>query len=219
MSLVLYSYWRSSAAYRVRIALNYLGLEHEIRPLHLVRDGGEQHTAGYRSLNPQGLVPTLVDGDLVLTQSLAILEYLADKHPDSALLPADPQARAHARQIAALVCTDIHPLNNLRVLQYLERELHADKEARDDWYRYWIREGFNAVEELLQQTYGDGPYCLGANPSIADICLVPQVYNANRFEIPLDAWLTISRIDQSCLELDAFRKARPENQADAPEQQ
>jgi len=219
MSLVLYSYWRSSAAFRVRIALNILGLEHEIRPVHLVRDGGEQHTTGYRTLNPQGLVPTLVDGDTVLTQSLAILEYLAEKHPEPALLPHDPEARAHARQIAMLICTDIHPLNNLRVLQYLEHEVQADQQTRDAWYRHWIREGFNAVEELLQQTYGDGPYCLGANLSIADICLVPQVFNANRYEIPLDAWLTISRVTQACLELDAFQKARPEKQVDAPEQQ
>lgn len=216
MSLVLYSYWRSSAAYRVRIALNYLGLEHEIRPVHLVRDGGEQHTAGYRALNPQGLVPTLVDGDLVLTQSLAILEYLAEKHPEPALLPSGPEARARARRIAALICTDIHPLNNLRVLQYLEHKLNVGKDARDDWYRHWIREGFNAVEDLLEQTYGDGPYCLGTNLSIADICLVPQVYNAHRFDVPLDAWLTISRIEQACLELEAFRAASPGQQTDAP---
>lgn len=215
MSLILYSYWRSSAAYRVRIALNYLGLEHEVRSVGLVKEGGEQHKTDYRKLNPQGLVPTLVDGEIVLTQSLAILEYLAEKHPVPDLLPEDPVARAHARQIAALICADIHPLNNLRVMQYLEKVLHADQETRDDWYRHWIIEGFRALETLLKT--GAGPYCLGSDISIADCCLIPQVYNAHRFSVPLDEFPTLIAIEEACLALDAFDKARPENQADAPE--
>jgi len=218
MSLVLYSYWRSSAAYRVRIALNYLELEHGIRPVHLVRDGGEQHQQEYRDLNPQGLVPTLVDGDVILTQSLAILEYLAEKHPSPALLPADAATRARARQIAALICTDIHPLNNLRVLQYLENNFHADQATRDEWYRHWITEGFNALEQLIKQSHGGGPYCLGSNLGIADICLVPQIYNAHRYKLPLDPWPTLAAVEEACLALDAFDKARPEKQSDAPEQ-
>ncbi|MEJ2760635.1 MAG: maleylacetoacetate isomerase [Gammaproteobacteria bacterium] len=219
MSLILYSYWRSSAAYRVRIALNVLGLEHEIRPVHLVRDGGEQHFSGYRDLNPQGLVPTLVDGDVALTQSLAILEYLAEQHPSPALLPPDPVARAHARQIAALICTDIHPLNNLRVLQYLENELYIDQDARDRWYRHWIGEGFQALEQLLRQSREDGPYCLGEDLSIADVCLVPQVYNAHRFKMDMAPYPTLAAVEKACLELEAFRAASPEQQADAPKNQ
>jgi maleylacetoacetate isomerase len=217
--MILYSYWRSSAAYRARIALNVLGLQHEIRSVHLVRDGGEQHGPDYRELNPQGLVPTLVDGDVVLTQSLAILEYLAEKHPAPALLPADTVARARARQIATLICTDIHPLNNLRVLQYLENNLHADQAARDEWYRHWIKLGFDALEQLLRQSYGDGPYCLGAGLSIADICLVPQAYNAHRYKVPMTDWPTLAAVEEACLELEAFDRARPEKQADAPEKQ
>ena len=217
MSLILYSYWRSSAAYRVRIALNYLGVEHEVRPLALVGKDSDKVRAEYRKLNPQGLVPTLVDGEVVLTQSLAILEYLAEKHPVPALLPADPVARAHARQVAALICADIHPLNNLRVMQYLEHNLHTDQETRDEWYRHWIREGFRALETLLKT--GAGPYCLGEDITIADCCLIPQMYNAHRFSVPLDEFPTLTAIEEACLALDAFDRARPENQADAPEKQ
>ena len=217
MSLILYSYWRSSAAYRVRIALNYLGVEHEVRSVGLVKDGGEQHKADYRTLNPQGLVPTLVDGEVVLTQSLAILEYLAQKHPAPAMIPSDPLNAAHARQIAALICADIHPLNNLRVMQYLENVLHVNQETRDEWYRYWIIEGFRALETLLRPRAG--PYCLGPDISIADCCLIPQMYNAHRFSVPLDEFPTLLAIEQACLALDAFDRARPENQADAPEKQ
>jgi maleylacetoacetate isomerase len=215
MSLILYSYWRSSAAYRVRIALNYLGIEHEVRPLALVGKDSDKVRADYRKLNPQGLVPTLVDGEVVLTQSQAILEYLAEKYPAPALLPADPVERAHARQVAAVVCADIHPLNNLRVMQYLENVLHADQETRDDWYRHWIIEGFRALEVLLKP--GAGPYCLGPDVTIADCCLIPQVYNAHRFLVPLEDFPTLAAIEQACLKLDAFDKARPENQSDAPE--
>jgi maleylacetoacetate isomerase len=215
MSLILYSYWRSSAAYRVRIALNYLGIEHEVRPLALVGKDSDKVRADYRKLNPQGLVPTLVDGEVVLTQSQAILEYLAEKYPAPALLPADPVERAHARQVAAVVCADIHPLNNLRVMQYLENVLHADQETRDDWYRHWIIEGFRALEVLLKP--GAGPYCLGDDVTIADCCLIPQVYNAHRFLVPLEDFPTLAAIEQACLKLDAFDKARPENQSDAPE--
>ena len=215
MSLILYSYWRSSAAYRVRIALNHLGVEHEVRPLALVGKDSDRIRAEYRKLNPQGLVPTLVDGEVVLTQSLAILEYLAEKYPDPSLVPEDPVARAHARQIAALICADIHPLNNLRVMQYLENTLHADQETRDDWYRHWIIEGFRALESLLKP--GAGPYCLGPDISIADLCLIPQMYNAHRYSVPLDEFPTLTAIEEACLALDAFHKARPENQPGAPQ--
>jgi len=214
MSLILYSYWRSSAAYRARIALNYLGLEHEVRPLALVGKNSDKVRAEYRKLNPQGLVPSLMDGEVVVTQSLAILEYLAEKHPVPALLPADPVARAHARQVAAVVCADIHPLNNLRVMQYLEHTLHLDQQARDDWYHHWILEGFRALEILLKP--GAGPYCLGSDVTIADCCLIPQMYNAHRFSVPLDEFPTLSAIEEACLSLDAFDRARPENQTDAP---
>ena len=159
-------------------------------------------------------MPTLVDGEVVLTQSLAILEYLAQKHPAPAMIPSEPVAAAHARQIAALICADIHPLNNLRVLQYLEHTLHADQEIRDDWYRHWIIEGFRALETLLQT--GAGPYCLGPDISIADLCLIPQMYNAHRFAVPLDEFPTLTAIEEACLSLDAFDRARPENQTDAP---
>ena len=213
MSVILYSYWRSSAAYRVRIALNYLNIEHEIRSVGLVQDGGEQHRADYRALNPQGLVPTLIDGKTVLTQSLAILEYLAEKHASPRLLPRSRSGRARARQMANLICTDIHPLNNLRVLQYLENTLHVNKDARMTWYRHWLAQGFRALEQLVQED--GGPYCLGKEVSIADLCLVPQMYNAHRFRLPLEDYPILTVIEEECLQLAAFDRARPENQPDA----
>ncbi|MEX2524367.1 MAG: maleylacetoacetate isomerase [Gammaproteobacteria bacterium] len=213
--MILYSYWRSTAAYRIRIALNLLGIDYELRSVNLVKDGGEQHKDEYKSLNPQGLVPTLIDGNVTLTQSLAILEYLAETQPSPPLLPAAPADRAKARQLATIICTDIHPLNNLRVLQYLKHQLNIDDDGRNIWYEHWVREGFRALETLLSGTT-TGPYCLGKDVSIADICLVPQIYNAHRFEIPLDEYPTLIAIEAECLKLDAFDKARPENQPDAP---
>ncbi|MGY6631897.1 MAG: maleylacetoacetate isomerase [Wenzhouxiangella sp.] len=211
--IVLHSYWRSSASYRVRIALNLKGLAHRIEPVHLVRDGGQQFSPDYTALNPQQLVPTLVHGDSVITQSLAILEYLEDIAPSPALLPADPSGRAQVRGIAQAIACDIHPLNNLRVLKYLVGEIGADEQAKLGWYRHWTESGLRAVEALLVRHAGR--YCFGDQITLADCCLVPQVYNAERFACSLDEMPTIRRINQALLELDAVRRASPEQQADA----
>lgn len=211
----LYSYWRSSAAYRVRIGLNLKGIEHEIIPVNMLKDGGEQHSENYRQLNPQGLVPTLIDREITLTQSLAILEYLDEKYPQKSLLPGDVESRARVRQFAQIIACDIHPINNLRVLQYIKREFKQDDEVKDSWYRHWIMLGFDAFETGLRKIQRDGPYCLGKEVTLADLCLVPQMYNAHRFNVALDAYPTLCAIEQACLELDAFKQAVPENQDDA----
>jgi len=209
----LYTYFRSSAAYRVRIALNLKGLEREDVFIHL-RQGAQRQT-GYLGLNPQGLVPTLVDGDAVIGQSFAILEYLEETHPEPPLLPADRAGRARARQLGLIVACDIHPLNNLRVLQYLGRELGLDEEARNRWYRHWVERGFAALETLLTGTPGTERFCHGEVPGFADLCLVPQVYNAGRFAIDLSPYPTVRRINETCLALPAFADAAPEAQPDA----
>lgn len=214
--LVLYGYWRSSAAYRVRIALNLKGLDYENRPVHLVKDGGEQHAPAYAAINPQQLVPSLCDGERVLTQSLAIMEYLEELHPDPPLLPADARGRARVRALAQGVACDIHPLGNLRVLQYLERELGADEAQRGAWSRHWMATGFAALEAMLADNAATGRFCHGDTPGVADACLIPQVYNARRWKLPLDDYPTICRIDAACNELEAFRAAAPEAQPDAP---
>ncbi|GAB3789247.1 maleylacetoacetate isomerase [Dyella agri] len=215
-SLVLYGYWRSSAAYRVRIALNLKGLAWENHPVHLVKDGGQQHAADYVAMNPQQLVPSLRDGEQVLTQSLAIVEYLEETRPEPPLLPADTHGRARVRALAQLVACDIHPLGNLRVLQYLERELGVGEAHRGAWSRHWIATGFAALETMLAGDAATGRYCHGDAPGLADACLVPQVYNARRWKLPMDDYPTIRRIDAACAELEAFRVAAPEAQADAP---
>lgn len=213
----LYSYWRSSAAYRARIALNLKGMEYAIAPVHLVKDGGEQHQDAYRAINPQQLIPALVDGDRVVRESLAIVEYLDEAYPDTPrLLPGDPMARARVRALAQMVACDIHPLGNLRVLQYLQGELYVDEERKLAWSRHWIQVGFDAVESVLAGEGGAGKFCEGDAPTMADCCLVPQVYNARRFEVPLDRYPTIVRIDAACAALDAFKQAAPEAQPDAP---
>lgn len=211
----LYSYWRSSASYRVRIALNLKGLPYEMESVHLVRDGGEQHTPAYSALNPQELVPTLVDGDAVLTQSLPIIEYLDERYGDVRLLPEDVLARARVRSLAQLVACEIHPLNNLSVLQYLARELELPEEQRNTWYRHWVTKGFAALEQMLAGSPETGCFCHGDTPTLADACLVPQVYNARRYNVDLSAFPTIQRIDANCAELDAFVDASPERQVDA----
>lgn len=213
--LTLHDYWRSSAGYRVRIALNLKGLRHERVPVHLVKDGGQQHGAAFREINPQELVPALVDGQRVIRQSLAIIEYLDEIHPDPPLLPTTPRDRAHVRGLAQLVACDIHPINNLRVMQYLERELGVGPDARDAWTRHWIRQGFAAFEAILVGDAATGAFCHGDTPTLADICLVPQVYNANRFGLDLAPYPTIRAITERCLGLPAFDAARPENQSDA----
>jgi maleylacetoacetate isomerase len=211
----LYSYWRSSAAYRVRIGLNLKGLPHQITPVHLVRDGGQQHTAAYAALNPQELVPTLRHGERVLQQSMAILEYLDEVFPDPALLPDDAEGRARVRALAQLVACDIHPLNNLRVMQFFSDTWSVPQPERDDWTRHWIRVGFDAMERMLVESVDTGRFCHGDIPTLADCCLVPQMYNARRFKLDLEPYPTLVRIDAACLALPAFAAAKPESQADA----
>jgi len=208
----LYSYFRSSAAYRVRVALNLKGLAYETVPVHLVKEGGHNRRPEFRAINPQMRVPALVapTGD-VLIQSLAIIEYLDETHPEPPLLPKDPIARAQARAIAEIVGCDIHPLNNIGSLRYLKRELHQEQAAIDAWYHHWVLTGFEAIEALVRP----GPYACGGAVTVADLCLVPQVYNARRLNVPLDKFPKIVAIDTACLALSAFDRARPENQPDA----
>lgn len=215
--LRLYSYWRSSAAYRVRIALNLKGLPYEILPVHLIAGGGQQHAPEYHQVNPQELIPTLLDGGRVIRQSMAIIEYLDESYDgELKLLPPTARDRARVRALAQLIACDIHPINNLRVLQYLEREFNAPEVERERWSRHWIAEGFRAFESLLAENPSTGQFCEGDDPSLADICLVPQVYNARRWGLDLTPYPTITRIDEECRRLPAFDRARPENQPDAP---
>jgi len=217
VGLKLYSYWRSSASYRVRIALNLKGLPYEQITVHLTDDGGAQHGAEYHALNPQELVPVLIDGERIVRQSLTIIEYLDESYPgDLTLLPATARDRARVRALAQMIACDIHPLANLRVMQYLEHEFNAPKIERETWTRHWIGEGFKAIEALLGENPGTGVYCEGDEPSLADAFLIPQVYNARRAGLELDAFPIIRRIDENCLKLPAFERARPENQPDAP---
>ena len=213
----LYGYWRSSAAYRVRIALNLKGISAEQLSVHLVRDGGEQHKAAYSALNPLELVPTLVMDDELdadaLSQSLAIIEYLDEIHPLSPLLPASALERAHVRAMALTVACEIHPLNNLRVLQYLTQTLGVDEAAKNTWYHHWVASGFAALEILLKRH--SGRYCFGDTVTLADLCLVPQVYNAQRFNVDLTPYPNIMRVWAECNQLEAFADAAPERQADA----
>ncbi len=210
--MILYDFFRSSAAYRVRIALNLKGLEAERRFIHLRK--GEQRAAEYLGVNPQGLVPTLIDGDTVLTQSLAIIEYLDEKHPEPRLLPRDIAERAWVRAIALSIACDIHPVNNLRVLKYLGRELKIEEPLRDEWYRHWVSVGFEALEAQLAAR-ASGPYALGGTPSLADVCIVPQLANARRLKVPMDPYPRLAAIDDACLRHPAFERARPEVQPDA----
>jgi len=213
--LMLYTYFRSSASYRVRIALELKGLAYESVPVHLVRGGGEQHSAAFAALNPAELVPVLVDGSVTLTQSLPIIEYLEEVHPAPALLPMDAPGRARVRAIAQTIACEIHPLNNLRVLQRLEATLGADQKAKSEWYAHWVAMGFTALESMLSDTAATDRYCHGDTPTLADCCLVPQIYNAERFGISLDAYPTLRRIGEACMELTAFQRATPEAQIDA----
>ncbi len=209
----LYGYWRSSAAFRIRIALNLKNLRYENIPVHLLRDGGEQNQPDYLALNPQGRVPTLADGELVLAQTMAILEYLEEVYPAPPLLPKDVGGRARARQIAQIVACDIHPLNNVRVLQYLEKALGVSQQGRDAWVDNWIRDGMTAAEKLVHKS---GPYALGDAVTVADVLLIPQLYNAHRFNVPLDDCPRLLAIERHCMALPAFENALPEKQPDAP---
>jgi maleylpyruvate isomerase len=213
--LTLYTYFRSSAAYRVRIALNLKGLDYQPHFIHLLKDGGEQHQDAYRELNPQGLIPALVtDNEGALTQSLAIIEYLDESYPEPPLLPASASARAFVRSLALMVCCDIHPLNNLRVHAYLKDELHVNDDARQLWYQHWINEGLSALEKRLNAQEHNNTFCYGDTPTIADLCLIPQLYNAKRFDCDISAYPTLRKIYTHCMELEAFIKAAPENQPD-----
>jgi maleylacetoacetate isomerase len=208
----LYSYFRSSAAYRARIALNLKGLTYETAPVHLIKDGGHNKRPEFRAVNPQMRVPALVapTGE-VLIQSLAIIEYLDEIHPEPPLLPKAPLGRAQARALAQIIACDIHPLNNVAPLRYLKNEMHQEQSAIDAWYHHWILAGFDALEALVRP----GPYACGTQVTIADIFLVPQVANARRLAVPLDKFPKIVGIDAACLALPAFDRARPENQPDA----
>lgn len=211
----LYTYFRSSAAYRVRIALYLKGLAWSAVPVHLLRGGGEQHRADYRALNPSALVPTLVEDGWALGQSVAIMEYLEETHPAPALLPSGARERAQVRALVQTIACDIHPLNNLRVLQYLEHEIHMGEAQRAYWYRHWVGLGLASLETQLQ-AHGKHAslFCLGDTPTLADCCLIPQMANARRFHTPLEAFPTLVRIDAHCRALPAFTAAAPENQAD-----
>jgi maleylpyruvate isomerase len=199
----LYSYFRSSAAYRVRIALNLKNLPYDYVPVHLLRNGGEQLEPAYRRLNPDAILPTLVDGDNVLQQSLAIIEYLEETHPEPPLLPKSPADRVYVRSVALQVACEIHPLNNLRVLKYLKHTVGADDATRDAWYRHWIESGFATLEEHLAGDSRTGKLCFGDTPTLADACLVPQVFNAQRFKIDVTQFPTIQRIHDHASQFDA----------------
>jgi maleylacetoacetate isomerase len=205
---VLYDYYRSSAAYRVRIALNLKGVDYERRPVNLLES--EQKSDDYRALNPQGLVPMLEIDSHRLTQSLAIMVYLDQTVPDPPLMPRDPADGAHVRAMAMTVACDIHPLNNLRVLKYLKGGLGHSQDEVDRWYAHWITEGLTALEMMAAP--GAGRYLFGDSPTIADVCLVPQLYNARRFNVPLDAYPTLLRADENANKLDAFALAHPDKQ-------
>jgi maleylpyruvate isomerase len=208
----LYSYFRSSAAYRVRIALNLKGIPYETASVHLVKDGGHNRRPEYRAINPQMRVPALTLNDgTVLVQSLAIIEYLDETHPEPPLLPKDALGRARARAFAEIIACDIHPLNNTSPLRYLKNSLKHAQADLDAWYHHWILEGFTALEAMI----APGPYMLGSQVTIADVFLVPQVANARRLKVPLDGFPKIVAVDAACNKLPAFDKARPENQPDA----
>jgi maleylpyruvate isomerase len=210
--VILYSFFRSSAAYRVRIAFNLKGLSYETAAIHLQKEGGLNRKPAYRAINPQMRVPALrLDSGELLTQSLAIIEYLDEVHPQPPLLPRDSVARAQVRALAQLVACDIHPLNNVAPLRYLKNELGQDQGKIDAWYCHWVQEGFDALEAMLRP----GPYAYGAEVTLADICLVPQVANARRLKVPLDAYPKIVAVDAACTKLAAFQQARPEQQPDA----
>lgn len=215
----LYGYFRSSASYRVRIALNLKRLAYEAVPVHLLKNGGEQFSAEYRQLNPDALVPALIDETAgaasALTQSLAIIEYLDETHPEPPLLPRNARDRAYVRGIALSIACDIHPLNNLRVLRYLIRELHVGEEAKNTWYRHWCEQGLAALETTLARDKRAGVFCFGDTPTLADCCLVPQIANAQRLDCNLSGMPTIMRINDACLALESFANAEPAKQPDA----
>lgn len=213
--LKLYSYWRSTAAYRVRTALNIKRLSYSIIPIHLVKDGGEQHKPEYAEKNPQELVPLLDDNGKLLSQSMAICEYIDEAYDGPKLLPSEPFLRAKVRSVCQIIACDIHPLDNLRVLQYLKGELQVSDEQKSTWYAHWILEGFKALEAMLTEYKAQGPFCFGEELTLADVFLVSQMYNARRFEVDLSDFQRLVEVEQHCLTLDAFSDAKPEAQPDA----
>jgi len=212
----LYSYFRSSASYRVRIVLAMKSLPYEYIGIHLLKGGGEQFSPEYRKLNPSALTPTLVASDgAVITQSLAIIDYLEETHPNPSVLPIAAADRAYVRSIALQIACEIHPLNNLRVLSYLKDVVNAAEDTKSAWYAHWVKLGFDAIEATLASDPRTGTFCFGEHPTLADICLVPQVFNAKRMGIALDAYPTIARINDAACALEAFSKAEPSRQPDA----
>jgi maleylpyruvate isomerase len=215
MKFDLHNYFRSSSSYRVRIALNLKGLAYNYLPVHLNRNGGEQFTPAFRALSPDAVVPVLVAGDDTLTQSLAIIEWLEETQPGAPLLPSDPAQRAFVRALSQTIACEIHPLSNLRVLKYLTGVLKLDEEQKLAWVRHWTAQGLAAVEAMLARRQNTGVFCHGAQPGLADCCLVPQAFNAERFGIDVGAYPIISRIVAACQQLPAFRDAHPGRQVDA----
>lgn len=214
----LYGYYRSSAAYRVRIALALKGLEYEHVGVNLLPGVSEQQSPTYTALNPQGRVPYFVDGDVAISQSPAILEYLDEAYPDNPLLPVDIDERAHVRQLVNIIACDTHPLMNLAVTQALKADYGVDQDGVISWYHRWMPEGFKAFEAMLAQSKYTGRFCYGDEPGMADLYLIPQLYNAKRFKVPLEGYPVIQRVDEACSTLAAFKVAEPENQPDAPRQ-
>jgi len=214
--ITLYDYFRSSAAFRVRIALNIKDIAYTAIPISLVNNGGEHLKEEYSEINSQHLVPSLVTEDNhILTQSLAIIAYLEETHPQPSVMPTTALLRAKAREIAMIIACDTHPINNMRVLKYVTNILHHSEEEKMAWYFHWVNESFDAIESILQRDNTKGKCCIGETPTLADLCLIPQVYNARRFNIPMDNYPKIIKIADYCLTLPAFIKALPENQADA----
>lgn len=211
----LYTYFRSSAAYRVRIVLGLKRLDWEAIPVHLLQDGGQQHSVEYKTVNPAGLVPAFKDGEITLKQSLAIIEYLEETYPQVSVLPGDSVARAHIRGLAYDIACDLHPINNLRVLKYLEKTLGLSAEQRKEWYLHWVALGLEAFEQQLVAYNEPGSFCYGHVPTLADACLIPQVFNAHRFGYHTDHLPRVTQAVQACSQLPAFIQAEPSNQCDA----
>lgn len=215
MAIILYSYFRSSAAFRVRIALNIKAIDYQIRPIHLVKNGGQQHLSGYLELNPQGLVPVLQVNEQVISQSSAIVEYLEETYSRPSMLPDSAIDRAYVRSLAQIIACDIHPLNNLRVLEYQQKEWGIKEDDKQIWYRHWIQQGFTAFEQRLEENNNNGLFCFDLTPGIADAFLIPQVYNALRFNCDMQPYPLIQGIYDNCMQQTAFANAAPENQPDA----
>ncbi len=208
----LYGYFQSSAAYRARIALNLKDLDYELVAIHLTKDGGHQFTEEYTKLNPQQLVPAIIDGDVTLAQSMAIMEYLEEAYPDHPILPADPAGRARVRSLSQIVACDIHPLNNLRVRKYIVEDFGLTQDHGQTWQEHWINRGFAAYETMLA---GGATFSHGDTPTMADICLIPQMFNARRINMDISAYPNLLRIEEACNALPAFERAHPKNQPDA----